>query len=179
MEERGYEMTPYVYSRNTPDDGIAGFLDLARYSSGYASLHHAISFMPETHMLKPFEDRVKSTLAFLEAVVDFYASNREEIANAKAKSIAEARNRDSDPIDWALDFDRKEALMFKGYEAEYRKECSDGFGQIELQSREALRKGGALLSLIIGWPKRLTGRGHMFYLRLMVNWWIGLRPMEL
>ena len=38
----------------TPDDGIEDFLDLPRFSTGYAALHHTIGFMPETHMLKPF-----------------------------------------------------------------------------------------------------------------------------
>ena len=34
MKKANWEMTPYVYARSTPDDGIAGFLDLPRYSSG-------------------------------------------------------------------------------------------------------------------------------------------------
>ena len=55
MKSGRYEMTPYVYARNTPDDGIAGFLDYARYSSGYANLHNCISFMPETPELNELE----------------------------------------------------------------------------------------------------------------------------
>ncbi|MCB0643540.1 MAG: hypothetical protein KDC44_17960, partial [Phaeodactylibacter sp.] len=39
MKQAGWEMSPYVNARNTPDEGIYSFLDLPRYSSGYAALH--------------------------------------------------------------------------------------------------------------------------------------------
>ena len=75
MADKGYEMTPYVYARNTPDEGIAGFLDYGRFSSGYASLHHTISFMPETHMLKPYKDRVWSTYEFMASMIRYLDGN--------------------------------------------------------------------------------------------------------
>ncbi|MCB0684759.1 MAG: hypothetical protein KDC32_28155, partial [Saprospiraceae bacterium] len=56
MAKRGWEMTPYVNVDGTPDEGIYGFLDLPRYSTGYAALHQCIGFTPETHMLKPYRD---------------------------------------------------------------------------------------------------------------------------
>ena len=55
MKTKDWEMCPYVYSREEPDHGIAAFLDYARYSSGYAALFNTLSFMPETHMLKPYQ----------------------------------------------------------------------------------------------------------------------------
>src|SRR5690554_4338970 len=48
MTKAGYPMVPYVDAvKETPEQGLAGFLDLPRYSTGYVSLHNTISFMPE------------------------------------------------------------------------------------------------------------------------------------
>jgi hypothetical protein len=85
MKARNWEMTPYVYARNTPDSGIAAFLDLPRYSSGYAALFNTIAFMPETHMLKPFKDRVLSTLAFSESIIK--AIHEDPAALKKARKL--------------------------------------------------------------------------------------------
>ena len=121
MESTGYEMTPYVYARSTPDEGIAGFLDLPRYSSGYAALHHTTSFMPETHMLKPYKDRVLSTKAFLEIMLDYVHENRIEIIENRRKARSEYNKNKMADIQWEMDRDAAEKLKFKGYRAEQKK----------------------------------------------------------
>jgi hypothetical protein len=69
MEKKGWPMTPYVnFEEGSPDKGWEAFYDPPRYSSGYASLFNTIAFMPETHMLKPFKDRVRSTYALMETI---------------------------------------------------------------------------------------------------------------
>ena len=41
IAETGYPMCPYINEiKRTPDEGISGFLDLGRYSTGYLSLIH-------------------------------------------------------------------------------------------------------------------------------------------
>lgn len=120
MEEKGYEMTPYVYARTTPDEGIAGFLDLARYSSGYANLHNSISFMPETHMLKPFKDRVMSTYHFMRSMLEHVAENHTEILEARNKAIENTMTKSVFDLNWELDTEAVEKLLFKGYEAKYK-----------------------------------------------------------
>ena len=119
MEEKGWEMTPYVYSRETPDEGIYGFMDYARYSSGYAALHHTISFMPETHMLKPYEDRVWSTYHFLQAVLEYVTHHPDSLLTAKKAAIEEYKNMDRAPLNWRLDTKAVDSIEFKGYEASY------------------------------------------------------------
>ncbi|MCB0633313.1 MAG: M14 family zinc carboxypeptidase [Saprospiraceae bacterium] len=121
MEDRSWEMTPYVYARNTPDEGIAGFLDLPRYSSGYAALHHAISFMPETHMLKPYENRVRSIYAFMDAMIHLIRRDGEKIRMLREKAIQQAREQQTFPVSWQLDPSRQDTVTFKGYEAGYKK----------------------------------------------------------
>ena len=120
MNEKGYEMTPYVYARTTPDEGIYGFLDLARYSSGYANLHNSISFMPETHMLKPFKDRVMSTYHFMRAMLEHVHDHHTEILNARKKAIYNVTNKSQFDLNWEVDRDAASSLLFKGYEPKYK-----------------------------------------------------------
>lgn len=115
MAATPYEMTPYVYVRNTPEDGIAGFLDLPRYSSGYAALHHALSFMPETHMFKPFEDRVKSVYHFMQSIGNYAVDAKNDILVTRRASEMQTATQTSFDLDWQLDRSRADTIMFKGY----------------------------------------------------------------
>ena len=120
MNARKWEMTPYVYARSTPDEGISGFLDLPRYSSGYATLHNCISLMPETHMLKPYKDRVSSVYHFMDAMINWMNENQESIKNAKAQADQFVKEQNKFDVNWALNFDKVESIIFKGYEAKYK-----------------------------------------------------------
>lgn len=120
MEADGWEMTPYVYARSTPDEGIAAFLDLPRYSTGYAALHNTIGFMPETHMLKPFKDRVSSTYTFMDNLLQAAWEDHEAIQNAREQARAHTIQQDTFALNWALDMDRQVSQTFKGYTAKYK-----------------------------------------------------------
>jgi len=126
MPKRGYEMTPYVYAQTTPDDGIYGFLDLPRYSSGYAALHHAISFMPETHMLKPFGDRVQSVYQFIQSAITVATRDKSIIQSARAEAIRQDQQSDSLAINWELDMTLSDTITFKGYEHGYKPSVISG-----------------------------------------------------
>jgi hypothetical protein len=72
MEQRAWPTCPYVNPvKEIPDDGIEDFLEVPRFSTGYAALHHTIGFMPETHMLKPYADRYESMRNLVESVLAF------------------------------------------------------------------------------------------------------------
>jgi len=120
MKAGRYEMTPYVYARNTPDDGIAGFMDYPRYSSGYANLHNCISFMPETHMLKPFKDRVWSTYDFMISMLEHIESNSAQLLEARKKAIEHTKTKSTFSLNWEMDMEKVDKIMFKGYEAKYK-----------------------------------------------------------
>ncbi|MBV6653057.1 MAG: hypothetical protein KI786_04835 [Mameliella sp.] len=120
MKADGWEMTPYVYARSTPDEGIAAFLDLPRYSTGYAALHNAIGFMPETHMLKPFKDRVMSTYTFMNNLLTTAWKDHETIQAARSKAITNSIQKDSFALSWTLDQNRQVPQTFKGYAAKYK-----------------------------------------------------------
>lgn len=120
MKARNWEMTPYVNSEGDPAKGIEGFLETPRYSTGYAALHHTIGFMPETHMLKPFPDRVHSTYALMDCMIRFIHEDHASLMEARRKAFVEAQARPSADLQWVLDEQQVEKLLFKGFEAKYK-----------------------------------------------------------
>ncbi len=120
MTARGFPMCPYINTRKEiPDDGIEDFLDTPRFSTGYAALHHVIGFMPETHMLKPFGDRLRSMRALIETVLGFTAAHGAEIQRRRRETRDADRARKSFPVQWRLDESRPRTFRLKGFEARY------------------------------------------------------------
>ena len=119
MAEKSYDMSPYVYSMGqTPDDeGIMAFPDLARYSSGFAALHHTIAFMPETHMLKTYEERVQSTYTLLLEMVRLLESEGINIQIKRQEAITYYLFNNQLPIEWELNKEKSTTTVFKGYES--------------------------------------------------------------
>lgn len=121
MKNSGYDLTPYVNSMGeTPESGITGFLETPRYSSGYAALHNTIGFIPETHMLKPFNERVKSTYLFMNHAIATVQKDAQLIAEAKKKADEAVRNQQVFPLRWSLSTDTFSTFSFKGFEAKYK-----------------------------------------------------------
>ncbi len=121
MKTANFEMTPYVNFDEKPTDGIIGFMDAPRYSTGYAALHNVIGFMPETHMLKPFPARVRGTLAFEKAILKICFDDKDKIIAAKKAAVNFYKNeKTSFELQWKLDTTRHKSLIFKGYEAKMK-----------------------------------------------------------
>jgi hypothetical protein len=119
LRQKKWDITPYVNVFNrTPDAGFSQFLDGPRYSTGYAALFNTLGFMVETHMLKPYKDRVEGTYELMRSAIN--------IANNEAAVIKELRKNarsnysigDSYPIAWKIDSTKTCLLNFKGYEGE-------------------------------------------------------------
>jgi hypothetical protein len=121
MDKRGWPTCPYVNPvKDSPDHGIAEFLETARFSTGYAALHNTIGFMPETHMLKPFADRYHSMRALVESTLAFTVANAPTIQALRRAAREEGRTRREWPIHWAMDEANPSSFRFKGYEAKYK-----------------------------------------------------------
>jgi hypothetical protein len=121
MKTANFEMTPYVNFDEKPTDGIIGFMDAPRYSTGYAALHHVIGFMPETHMLKPFPARVRGTLAFERAILKICMDDKNKIIAAKKAAVEAYKiGKKRFELQWKLDTTRRKSLVFKGYEAKMK-----------------------------------------------------------
>ena len=120
MARRGWPTCPYVNPvKDSPDHGIAEFLETPRFSTGFAALHHTIGFMPETHMLKPFADRYESMRALVETALDFTVANAGTIRQLRRAARDEGKTRREWPVHWSMDESRPSSFRFKGYAAKY------------------------------------------------------------
>ena len=118
MKKSGFEMSPYVNAANeTPDDGIEGFLETPRYSTGYAALHNTIAFMPETHMLKPYRQKVEATYQLMQHVLSTMQRDAKVIGDNKKKADEMVRTQNTFALNWRLDKSQSEQILFKGYQA--------------------------------------------------------------
>ncbi|AEV32287.1 Zinc carboxypeptidase [Owenweeksia hongkongensis DSM 17368] len=127
MNKKGWPMTPYVnVFGNTPDKGFAAFLETPRYASGYTTLFNTIGFITETHMLKPYKDRVASTLAFLHVMNKYVADNSSDLKEAKKKAFEFDQQQNQFAINWTLDSSKYELRKFKGYEYSYPESMISG-----------------------------------------------------
>ena len=118
MKAKGYDLIPYVnIGGDKPDKGWNQFWDSPRYTSGYATLWSSFAFVPETHMLKPYPQRVASTKALMECFIAFAATNGTTIRSLREENKKNIRNATSLPISWRLDRSRFTNYTFYGYES--------------------------------------------------------------
>lgn len=131
MKEKGYDLVPYVNVWNDiPDKGWSAFWDTPRYASGYASLWHCFAFVNETHMLKPYYQRVKATYAMLQSFIEFSAANSEKIKTLREETSRAVKNATLFPISWTLDKSQFRKIMYKGYEAGYKQSEVSGLPRL-------------------------------------------------
>lgn len=118
---------PYVTVYNTtPEQGFSQMMDHPRYSTGYTALFHTIGYMVETHMLKPYKDRVKVTYDFLQVILENTDKFGKEIKSVRKEAQKYFETSKTFPLHWALDSASVTPLLFKGYEAGYKKSLVTG-----------------------------------------------------
>lgn len=118
MKEEGFPMCPYVMTMGrTPESGLIGFLETPRYSTGYTALFGSLGFVTETHMLKPFDSRVKSTFAFFRCLGNYIVDHNTDIIKTVLDGRKEILELQKVPLAFKLDTSRKESFYFEGYQA--------------------------------------------------------------
>jgi hypothetical protein len=131
MKQKGYDLIPYVNAFNdTPKNGWPEFLEGPRFSSGYATLWHSFAFVPETHMLKPYDQRVQATYRLMESFIEFTSINSETIKKLRDQTKLSARQQSEFPLSWSLDKNIFSERFFKGFEAESRKSEISGLSRL-------------------------------------------------
>ena len=121
MKEKGYDLVPYVdFNGKTPEEGMTAFFDGPRFSSGYATLWHSFAFITETHMLKPYAQRVQSTYAMMQSIIAFTAQNSSTIQQLRNETKKAVIQQTEFVVSWKPDTTRSEQVVFKGYEAGYK-----------------------------------------------------------
>lgn len=118
MEKSKILSVPYVNIHgDSPDDGFPAFMDSPRYATGYTTLFNVAGTVAETHMLKPYKDRVKATYEYMRHSINFVEENYMKITE---KIIGEFTNylpKKKYTIRWKLDSTKYSFIDFKGYEA--------------------------------------------------------------
>ena len=118
MKEKNYDLVPYVNAfGETPETGWSEYWDSPRYSSGYASLWHTFAFVPETHMLKPYDQRVNATYALMQCFIDFTSKNSEQIKTLRNLTKQAVKAATTFPISWSVDRSQSTTVTYKGYAA--------------------------------------------------------------
>ncbi len=109
---------PYVNIHgDTPDEGFPAFMDSPRYATGYTTLFNTLGTVAETHMLKPYKDRVKATYEYMRHSINFVDENYKEIAKKMMEEFTNYLPKKKYTIRWKLDSTKYSFIDFKGYEA--------------------------------------------------------------
>lgn len=117
LQKKKIPSTPYVNAwGHTPDKGFAQFYETPRYATGYTSLFNTIGFVVETHMLKPYPDRVKATYEFMLSTIRFTDLNFKEIKLKREQNNQLIKAGDTYAVRWTVDSSKVEQMIFLGYE---------------------------------------------------------------
>lgn len=82
VESTGYLIAPYVgFLGDDPESGLTDWVASPRLSNGYAIIQNRIGLLIETHMMKPYEQRVFSTKEMITAVLEYANINPHKILN--------------------------------------------------------------------------------------------------
>lgn len=118
LEKKGILTTPYVNIHgDSPDEGFPTFMDSPRYATGYTTLFNTMGTVAETHMLKPYKDRVRATYENMLISLNYTAKNASEIKKLMGESSASYQPKMKYPIQWKVDSTKFKLIDFKGYEA--------------------------------------------------------------
>lgn len=122
VEEKGFLIFPYVYLKNWdkgPEEGLIYWPSSPRFSSGYFALQNRPMLLVETHMLKPYKERVYSTKAVLETTLEFVFNNSTELKKLNQQADEHTSKLYEEgkylPITFS-NTDKYEPVNFKGYE---------------------------------------------------------------
>ena len=119
LSKKKWDITPYVNVFNsTPEKGFSQFMDYPRYSTGYTTLFNTLGMMVETHMLKPYKQRVEGTYELMISMIEITEDHHEKIGRLRENAINSILESDEYPLNWTVDTTRTTTLNFKGFEAQ-------------------------------------------------------------
>jgi len=119
LYKKDWAITPYVNVFNRiPDTGFTQFLDSPRYSTGYTTLFNTLGMMVETHMLKPYKQRVEGTYEIMRSLIDIAETDYTLIKELRQNNIKQFKRDKTYHFHWVEDTSQQSILQFKGYEGE-------------------------------------------------------------
>ncbi len=141
-----WPIAPYVETIKTvPDSGLYAFWEGGRYATGFAALHNTIGYTVETHMLKPFSQRMLATLAFMEnfLVVTTGEGLRKGFEENRMKGYVRAEDPTRVkymPIAHTLNMNQYTMIPFRGFEFGYKPSDVTGADRLVYDTRKPWEK---------------------------------------
>ncbi len=87
VKQAGYLIMPYVgFINGDYKNGIRDWVSTPRFSHCYAGAQNRIGILIETHMLKPYKDRVFATKAMLESIIEYSNKNYKKIIDCSTNA---------------------------------------------------------------------------------------------
>lgn len=131
MERRGILMGPYFEARGeVPEDGLYGFHDSPRYSSGFNALFDRIAILSESHMLKPYAERVNATFQLMLATLAAMDRHSVELLRLRSEAKRFTSTMAEMGMNWRLDEAAWTTLPWKGYAARREQSLVTGLQRI-------------------------------------------------
>jgi hypothetical protein len=123
VKEKGFLVHRYIYLKKWSEGLDGGIIDWAsspRFSTGYAALQNRPCLLIETHMMKPYKERVYSTKAMLETVIEIVNTNATDLIDLNLEAdIKSAENLLEQKKHLPVSFeesDKYDLIDLKGYE---------------------------------------------------------------
>lgn len=141
LKKKKIESIPYVNIHgDTPDQGFAQFMDTPRYATGYTTLFNSIGSVPETHMLKPYKERVFVTYEYMIATINYVDANFEKIKDLKAKNLENYKSGMQYALQWEIDSTKVSYIDFKGYKGAYKPSAISGKDRLYYDRKQPFTK---------------------------------------
>ena len=117
LADKQWDITPYVNVFNkVPEAGFSQFMDSPRYSTGYTTLFNTLGMMVETHMLKPYKQRVEGTFELMKSMIEIIDEDHEQIKSLRQDYNQQLIAKKTYPLQWEIDTTKTTTLNFKGFE---------------------------------------------------------------
>lgn len=124
MDNKNMPIFPYVYFRNwhDPRSGLLSGVAGPMFSQGYTAMRNRPGLLVETHMLKPYNQRVESTreiiLASIQLLNEEYKKLKILIDEADAYTVSKEFRSKPFPTKFTVDMHDSIITTFKGFEYE-------------------------------------------------------------
>lgn len=132
LQRKEWDITPYVNVFNeVPESGFSQFMDYPRYSTGYTTLWNTLGMMVETHMLKPYDKRVRGTYELMRSMIDITDEDSKYIRELRSTASENFQDMKTFRFDFKPDSTAPSQFKFKGYEASRIKSEVTGFDRLK------------------------------------------------
>lgn len=131
IDRAGFLTAPYFggFDERNPSRGLTVGTFGIRYSTGYWASRNRPSMLVETHVLKPYKDRVMATLEANRLTLEWVGDHARELREATqtADSVSQTTHEGDDLVLTARNSGKTRPFLFRGFKFDpYRSEVSGG-----------------------------------------------------